>query len=96
MKGVGGIYGNRGGTKKFPVCRNCDEIMDKAKGFVSLEDQTNHRNKIRKFGLLYVIFLVLIIGSYVTAQPFVALLLLIPVIIIIFLVFKLNRTGRVS
>jgi hypothetical protein len=28
IKGVGGIYGNRGGTKKFPVCRNCDEIMD--------------------------------------------------------------------
>lgn len=27
-KGVGGIYGNRGGTKKFPVCRKCDEIME--------------------------------------------------------------------
>ena len=27
MKGIGGIYGNRGGTKKFPVCKVCDEIM---------------------------------------------------------------------
>ena len=29
MKGVGGIYGNRGGVKKFPVCKVCDEIMDR-------------------------------------------------------------------
>lgn len=28
MKGVGGIWGNRGGTKQFPVCRKCDEIME--------------------------------------------------------------------
>ena len=28
MKGVGGIYGNRGGVKKFPVCKVCEEIMD--------------------------------------------------------------------
>jgi hypothetical protein len=28
MKGIGGIYGNRGGMKKFPVCKVCDEIMD--------------------------------------------------------------------
>lgn len=27
MKGIGGIWGNRGGTKQFPVCRSCDEIM---------------------------------------------------------------------
>jgi len=27
-KGIGGIYGNRGGTKQFPVCRKCDEIME--------------------------------------------------------------------
>ena len=30
VKGIGGIYGNRGGTKKFPVCRTCDEIMAKS------------------------------------------------------------------
>jgi hypothetical protein len=29
MKGMGGLYGNRGGVKKFPVCRVCNEIMDK-------------------------------------------------------------------
>ena len=29
MKGMGGLYGNRGGVKKFPVCKVCDEIMDK-------------------------------------------------------------------
>lgn len=28
MKGIGGIYGNRGGVKKFPVCKVCEEIMD--------------------------------------------------------------------
>jgi hypothetical protein len=28
-KGIGGIYGNRGGTKQFPVCRKCDEIMSR-------------------------------------------------------------------
>ena len=28
MKGIGGIWGNRGGVKKFPVCRVCEEIMD--------------------------------------------------------------------
>jgi len=28
MKGVGGVWGNRGGVKKFPVCRVCEEIMD--------------------------------------------------------------------
>ena len=28
MKGRGGIYGNRGGLKKFPVCKVCDEIME--------------------------------------------------------------------
>jgi hypothetical protein len=28
MKGIGGIYGNRGGVKQFPVCKACDEIMD--------------------------------------------------------------------
>jgi hypothetical protein len=28
MKGVGGIYGNRGGVKQFPVCKVCDEIMN--------------------------------------------------------------------
>jgi len=28
MKGIGGIWGNRGGTKKFPVCKVCDEIME--------------------------------------------------------------------
>jgi hypothetical protein len=27
MKGIGGIWGNRGGIKEFPVCRVCDEIM---------------------------------------------------------------------
>ena len=27
-KGLGGIYGNRGGTKQFQVCRVCDEIME--------------------------------------------------------------------
>jgi hypothetical protein len=27
MKGIGGIYGNRGGVKSFPVCKVCDEIM---------------------------------------------------------------------
>ena len=30
VKGTGGIYGNRGGTKKFPVCKTCDEIMDRS------------------------------------------------------------------
>jgi len=30
MKGMGGLYGNRGGVKKFPVCRVCNEIMDRA------------------------------------------------------------------
>jgi hypothetical protein len=29
VTGIGGIYGNRGGVKEFPVCRVCDEIMDK-------------------------------------------------------------------
>ena len=28
MKGIGGIWGNRGGVKKFPVCKVCEEIMD--------------------------------------------------------------------
>ena len=28
MKGMGGLYGNRGGVKKFPVCKVCDEIME--------------------------------------------------------------------
>ena len=28
VKGMGGIYGNRGGMKKFPVCKVCDEIME--------------------------------------------------------------------
>jgi len=27
MKGIGGIYGNRGGMQKFPVCKVCDKIM---------------------------------------------------------------------
>ena len=29
ITGIGGIYGNRGGVKEFPVCRVCDEIMEK-------------------------------------------------------------------
>lgn len=28
MKGIGGIWGNRGGVKKFAVCKVCEEIMD--------------------------------------------------------------------
>jgi len=28
IKGIGGIWGNRGGVKKFPVCKVCEEIMD--------------------------------------------------------------------
>ena len=28
MKGMGGIWGNRGALKKFPVCKVCDEIME--------------------------------------------------------------------
>ena len=27
VKGLGGIFGNWGGVKAFPVCRVCDEIM---------------------------------------------------------------------
>ena len=30
VTGMGGIYGNRGGTKKFPVCKTCDEIMTRS------------------------------------------------------------------
>jgi len=27
ITGIGGVWGNRGGVKKFPVCKVCDEIM---------------------------------------------------------------------
>jgi hypothetical protein len=30
MRGIGGIWGNRGGVKKFPVCKACEEIMDRS------------------------------------------------------------------
>jgi ribosomal protein S27E len=32
MKGIGGLWGNTGGLKAFPVCRVCDEIMALPKG----------------------------------------------------------------
>jgi len=28
MKGVGGIWGNRGGVKKFALCKVCGDLMD--------------------------------------------------------------------
>jgi hypothetical protein len=37
IKGVGGIYGNRGGVKKFPVCKVCDEIMDNNKSISKMK-----------------------------------------------------------
>jgi hypothetical protein len=27
ITGIGGVWGNRGGVKQFPVCKVCDEIM---------------------------------------------------------------------
>jgi hypothetical protein len=42
MKGVGGIYGNRGGVKQFPVCKVCDEIMNTPPGVkVQFSKRTN-------------------------------------------------------
>ena len=62
MKGVGGIYGNRGGIKKFPVCKVCEEIMDTIGTKV-----LSKRSKLI-FILPFVIGLALIVVPIVTFQ----------------------------
>ena len=44
VTGMGGIFGNRGGTKKFCVCKTCDEIM--AKSAESLQKQGRIPTKV--------------------------------------------------
>ena len=56
IKGVGGIWGNRGGVKGFPVCRICDEIMI---GRQIPEIQQTRFDKTDKIQLGFLGFLVL-------------------------------------
>ena len=59
MTGIGGIWGNRGGVREFPVCRVCDEIMDKVK-----ETQPKWwRREKTWFGLSFLIFIIWIIEN---------------------------------
>jgi predicted nucleic acid-binding Zn ribbon protein len=58
VKGIGGIYGNRGGTKKFPVCRTCDEIM--AKSAESLQKQGRIATKVLVVCLLLLAVMVVL------------------------------------
>lgn len=54
VTGYGGIYGNRGGTKKFPVCRTCNEIMDR-----SAADRAWAKKFIKWLSLSFVVVLLL-------------------------------------
>ena len=47
IKGRGGIYGNRGGTKQFPVCRVCNEIM--VTPYMAMKPKDRQRARIEQF-----------------------------------------------
>ena len=96
MKGVGGIYGNRGGTKKFPVCRNCDEIMDRVKGFSTLEDQLENTRNNRKLLTFLGLALFFVIFGYVIAMPILSALGLVFAVVLYVLIFRFKRVGRVE
>ena len=63
VKGMGGIYGNTGGTKKFRVCKTCDEIM--AKSAESLQKQGKIATKVVVVCLLlFAVMIVLNLQGY--------------------------------
>lgn len=69
MTGIGGIWGNRGGVKEFPVCRVCDEIMAKDLPAPKL-------NKFDRMSPLKKV--VLIILAFVGFQVILALISVVP------------------
>jgi hypothetical protein len=64
MKGIGGIWGNRGGIRGFPVCRVCDEIMTSRQIPEIQQARFDKTDKIQ-FGLVGV----LILASLIPISP---------------------------
>lgn len=59
ITGMGGIYGNRAGTKKFPVCKTCDEIMDH-----SAADRAWANKFIKIMGIVMVASLIIFLVAF--------------------------------
>jgi len=72
MKGMGGIWGNRGGVKEFPVCRVCNEIMSSPAPALPAPplgkfDRMSNLKKV-----------LLIVGAFVGIQLILSLISLLP------------------
>jgi hypothetical protein len=61
ITGIGGVWGNRGGVKQFPVCKVCDEIMSEEK-----EKPRSRLNNIdiTQIVLFLVLFIVYMLGHF--------------------------------
>jgi hypothetical protein len=78
ITGIGGVWGNRGGVKQFPVCKVCDEIMS--------EEKERPRGRFNNIDITQIVLFFVLIIPYLLGFFGYPLLALVCVNLLVFII----------